>query len=269
MRIFMFVVLVACMAFACGASAQPPSVPEQPLKQAFEGRPGAFVLIDSASGETFLSDPAACAEKLAPCSTFKIWNSAIGLETGLVGDSDALFWKWDGEQRGIEGWNRDQTLRSAMAASCVPAYQALARKIGAERMQKWIDILDYGDRDTSAGLDVFWLPKPPDRKTILITAEEQAQLVAKLSTGTLPFSTKTRSVLADIMKVKSTDLGTLYGKTGTGADEHGNYSFGWFVGYVESAGRTFAFACLLKGDGIMGKDARRATETILGSLDLL
>ncbi|MBE2179206.1 MAG: class D beta-lactamase [Chthoniobacterales bacterium] len=257
------------MAFTCGTSAQPPTVPEQTLKQAFQGHPGAFVLIDGASGETFLSDPAACTEKLAPCSTFKIWNSAIGLETGLVEDPDALFWKWDGEKRSIEGWNQDQTLRSAMTVSCVPAYQALARKIGTERMQKWIDTLDYGDRDISAGLEVFWLPKPPDRKTILITAEEQAQLVAKLATWKLPFSAKTQSVLADIMKVKSTDRGTLYGKTGTGAEGRGDNSIGWFVGYVESGGKTFAFACLLKGEGVMGKDARGATETILGSLELL
>ncbi len=269
MRTLFFILWSACSSIALGAEGQLPDIPKATLREAFNDHPGAFVLIDAASGEAFLSDPAACAEKLAPCSTFKIWNSAIGLETGLVEDPDALFWKWDGEKRGIDGWNQDQTLRSAMKVSCVPAYQALARKIGAGQMQKWIDTLGYGDRNTSAGLDVFWLPKPPNRKTLLITAEEQARLLARLTAGKLPFSAKTQSVLADIMKVKSTDRGTLYGKTGTGTDEHGHYSFGWFVGYVESGGKTFAFACLLKGDGVMGKDGRSATETILGSLNLL
>ena len=90
MRILTLFLLVACMTLVREASAQPPAVSEQTLEQAFQGHPGAFVLIDGASGETFLSDPAACTEKLAPCSTFKIWNSAIGLETGLVEDPDAV-----------------------------------------------------------------------------------------------------------------------------------------------------------------------------------
>jgi beta-lactamase class D len=42
------------------------------LQKAFNAHPGAFVLIDCAAGETFCSDAAACAEKLPPCSTFKI-----------------------------------------------------------------------------------------------------------------------------------------------------------------------------------------------------
>lgn len=40
----------------------------------------------------------------------------------------------------------------------MPAFQDLARQIGAERMQIWIDRIGFGDRNTSAGVDVFWLP---------------------------------------------------------------------------------------------------------------
>lgn len=235
------------------------------VQKALGGREGAFVLIDCANGETFRSDAAACAEQAAPCSTFKIWNSAIGLETGVVTDPDALFWKWDGVKRTtVAEWNQDQTLRSAIAISCVPAYQALARKIGASRMQEWIDRIGYGDRDISAGIDVFWLPAP-GRKTILISPDEQAALLCRLADRTLPFSARTYDVLKSIMKLRETERGTLYGKTGTGGGDFG----GWFVGYVESQGRSYAFACRLKGDGVMGKDARAATEAILLSRELL
>jgi len=44
---------------------------------------------------------------------------------------------------------------------------------------------------------------------------------------------------------------------------------GWFAGYVESSGKTYAFAYLLKADGVMGKDARAAVETILTAQDIL
>jgi beta-lactamase class D len=242
------------------------TIPTDTVEKAFNGHPGAFVLIDCSSGEIFRSSASACAEKIAPCSTFKIWNSAIGLETGVVTDPDAPFWKWDGKKRQLDGWNKDQTLRSAIAVSCVPAYQNLARNIGPERMQKWLDKIGYGDRNISAGIDVFWLPQP-GRKTLLISPEEQAEMIARLVKGELPFSSKTLVVLKSILTLKTTERGTLYGKTGSGTDDKGD--FGWFVGYVESKGQTYAFACLLKGAELTGKDARAATENILMAQRLL
>ncbi|CAN5498618.1 class D beta-lactamase [soil metagenome] len=237
----------------------------QTIPTAFNGHPGAFVEIECATGAQFQSNPAACSEKLAPCSTFKIWNSAVGLETGVVTDPDSLFWKWDRQKRWLEDWNKDQTLRSAFAASCVPAYQNLARKIGSERMQHWLDLIHYGDRNISSGIDVFWLPAP-DRKPLLITPREQAELVAQLVERKFPFSPHTLAVLKSIMQVKKTDRGTLYGKTGTAGEK---YNYGWFVGYVESRGQTYSFACLLKGKGITGKDARASVESILTAQGVL
>ena len=61
--------------------------------------------------------------------------------------------------------------------SCVPAFQALAHRIGPQTMQRWLDRLGYGDRDLSAGIDVFWLPAP-GRKTLLISPYESVDLVA-------------------------------------------------------------------------------------------
>lgn len=243
-------------------------VPAESVTEAFDGQPGAFVLVEAESGETFRNDPAACAERLAPCSTFKIWNSAIGLETGLVSDPDAPFWKWDGEQRWLADWNRNQTLRSAIAVSCVPAYQALARKIGPARMQEWIDRLNYGDLDISAGIDVFWLPEP-GRKTLLISPDEQAALIARLATGKLPFSPRTMVTLRSILKQKETERGTFYGKTGTSMGKTEAEQFGWFTGWVESKGKIHAFACLRKGRGVLGKDARVTVEKLLAARGLL
>ncbi|HEY5742687.1 MAG TPA: penicillin-binding transpeptidase domain-containing protein [Terrimicrobiaceae bacterium] len=191
------------------------------VKGAFSGREGALVVLNKTGQAIIRYDEAACAEKLPPCSTFKIWNSAIGLETGIVSDPDAPFWKWDGQKRWLGDWNRDQTLRSAFAASCVPAYQALARKIGRERMAEYIHKLSYGDEDISAGVDVFWLPAPR-RKPLLISPDEQAALLAKLASGKLAFSPGTQRILKDIMKAKQTEQGTLYGKTGTGQVEPDN-----------------------------------------------
>ncbi|HEY5811704.1 MAG TPA: penicillin-binding transpeptidase domain-containing protein, partial [Terrimicrobiaceae bacterium] len=77
------------------------------VKGAFSGREGALVVLNKTGQAIIRYDEAACAEKLPPCSTFKIWNSAIGLETGIVSDPDAPFWKWDGQKRWLGDWNRD------------------------------------------------------------------------------------------------------------------------------------------------------------------
>lgn len=262
LSIFLSTILLFLPVASADAQESAPTLPADALKEAFQGRAGAFVLLDCSTGKASFSDAAACSEKLPPCSTFKVWNTAIGLELGIVKDPDAPFWKWDGVKRAIEPWNKDQTLRSGFAVSCVPAYQDLARQIGAERMREWIDKLGYGDRDMSAGIDVFWLPEA-GRKTLLITPQEQTELIAKLVNGKMPFSARTLEVLESIMKVETTARGTLYGKTGTGS------AVGWWIGYVESGGKTFAYACVLKGEDVMGKDARAAAESILRRIGML
>ncbi len=235
---------------------------EASLEKVFHGRDGALVLIDCASGESRRYNPPLCARRLPPCSTFKIWNTAIGLETGLLAKADQPFYKWDGVVRSIGEWNQDLTLRQAYAFSCVPAYQALARKIGAERMNGWMGKLDYGDSNTSSGNDVFWLPAP-DREPLLISADEQASLLRRLVTGDVPFSKTTLTILQDIMTAKKTDRGTLYGKTGTGGAGKGTPSVGWYVGYVVSGERILAFACVLTGSQAAGKEARSLVEEVL------
>lgn len=232
------------------------------MNQAFAGRTGALVIIDCGSGDIQRYHPLLCEKKVAPCSTFKIWNTAIGLETGILTDADQAFWKWDGVKRSIDPWNQDLTLRQAYAFSCVPAYQALARKIGAERMNGWLKKLGYGDLNTTSGLDVFWLPAP-GRKPLLISPDEQAFLMKRLATGEVPFSKQTQTILKEIMKAKADGHVTIYGKTGTsGTVEKGVPETGWFVGYATTNEATLAFACLLQGENATGKEARSIVENL-------
>lgn len=244
------------------------------MRAAFGEVSGAFVLRDCATGEetVFAEDTADTA--FGPCSTFKIWNSLIGLEEGLIAEPDGAFWKWDGEERSFPAWNADQTWRSAFQASCVPAFQELARKIGAERMQSWLDQLGYGNRDMAGRPDAFWLPRA-GQATIMITPREQARMVCRMIGGELPVKAESVSKLTEVMKLAQTERGTLYGKTGSGlrggADgpkSDVDFDMGWLVGFVESGGKRYAYACLVLGDGRSGKDARRVVEAALGAAGL-
>jgi beta-lactamase class D len=121
------------------------------------GTVGTFVGYKTDDYVVIASDKDRSGEAMLPASTFKIPNSVIALETGVVGDPDQDVFKWDGVARSIEAWNRDHTLRTAIAASVVPVYQEIARRIGAERMQKYLDLFEYGNRDIGGGIDQFWL----------------------------------------------------------------------------------------------------------------
>lgn len=258
--------LLGLLAGVAWAQDALPSTEE--MARAFDGKDGTFVLRECGTGREFVSNAEIAARRFPPCSSFKIWNSLIGLETGVLVEPDAPFWTWDRVERDLPGWNKDQTWRSAFAASCVPAFQALARKIGAERMQTWLDKLDYGDRNMAGRPDSFWLPRE-GVGGVLISPQEQAALLARLLEGKLPVRPESVAKLKDVMQVGP----HLYGKTGSGLVRLRNagvdYDTGWFVGFVENKGRTFTFACLLLGPGLGGKDARAVAERILKDAGLL
>jgi beta-lactamase class D len=71
------------------------------------------------------------------------------------------------------------------------------------------------------------------------------------------------------MEIRTTPKGTLYGKTGSGSSSDGKSNIGWFVGFSESGGKTFAFATCLQGKNSSGAEARTLSETILQRLELL
>ena len=155
------------------------------------------------------SDKDRSGEAQLPASTFKIPNSIIALETGVVDDPDKDVFKWDGVTRSIEPWNKDHTLRSAIAASAVPVYQEIARRIGPERMQKYLDLFDYGNRDIGGGIDQFWLTG-----NLRIDPMQQIDFVDRLRRGVLPVSKRSQELVRDILPVTKVGDATIRAKSG-------------------------------------------------------
>jgi beta-lactamase class D len=183
------------------------------------------------------SDNDRSGEARLPASTFKIPNSLIALETGVVGDPDKDVFKWDGVTRSIAAWNRDHTMRSAIAASAVPVYQEIARRIGAERMQKYLDLLEYGNRDIGGGIDQFWLTG-----NLRIDPVQQVDFVDRLRRGTLPVSKRSQDLVRDILPVTKVGDAIIRAKSGLLGAETGNPSLGWLVGWVEKGSTPTVFA---------------------------
>lgn len=252
--------LLLVVATAVSCAHGPPS---RDLSHHFTGYRGCFLLENLATGETLRYNPAQCTRRLSPCSTFKILNALIGLETGVVTGPDHVF-AWNGEKREIAAWNHDHTLRSAVAVSAVWYFQRLATEVGAVRMRKYLARVGYGNQDISGGLTRFWLGS-----SLQVSAEEQLAFLKRFIRGQLPFSPQLMAIVKDIM-ILSRDNGiVLRGKTGSHV-EVGRGSLGWFVGWVTRGHRIHVFVTNIEADqGASGRRAREITEAMLRELNLL
>lgn len=185
-------------------------------------------------------------ERLNPCSTFKILNSMIALDTGVIKDENETI-EWDGVVREYGIWNHDHSMRSAIAVSTVWFYQELARRIGAKRMQEYVSKIHYGNTDTSNTLTDFWL----GGGSLKISPNEQVDFMAHLLQNELPFSHRAMNTLKDIITLQKYEGYQFAGKTGS------CNSVGWFVGFIVKENHTQVFAFNIKGDGASGAEAKQ------------
>jgi beta-lactamase class D len=201
------------------------------------GTEGTFVGYKVDDYLVIASDTERSGEAKLPASTFKIPNSLIALETGVVEDPDKDVFKWDGVKRSIEAWNKDHTLRSAIAASAVPVYQEIARRIGEGRMQKYVDLFEYGNRNIGGGIDQFWLTGD-----LRIDPVQQVDFVDRLRRGVLPISKRSQDLVRDILPVTKAGEAVIRAKSGLLGAEVGKPSLGWMVGWAENGSAQTVFA---------------------------
>ena len=163
---------------------------DKSLKKYFDDNKveGCFALMDNASGKFTVHNLGRYRDSsYLPASTFKILNSLIGLQTGKI-SSDSMVIKWDGVERRVADWNKDLNMYEAFRVSSVYYYQEVARRIGKDTMQIWLDSLKYGAKtDTgkvviTSAIDSFWLDN-----SLKITPDQQLGLVKRLYFDQLPF----------------------------------------------------------------------------------
>lgn len=203
------------------------------------GVEGSILIYDLNRDRTYQHNPSRNSTEFLPASTFKILNSLVALETGVI-DDDLAILTWDGVERSVPAWNRDLNMRVAFKQSAVWFYQVIARRVGHERMQQWVAAAGYGNQTIgeAADIDTFWLDGD-----LRITPEEQIQFLRRLYGNELPFSAEVMATVKDIMIVEQTPVYTIRAKTGWfGFGEPDQDQIGWYVGYVEQAGNVYFFA---------------------------
>lgn len=169
-----------------------------------------------------------------PASTFKIINSMVALETGVIKNEKEII-KWDSTIRFVDSWNQDHNLETGIKNSVVWFYQELARRIGQDKMKYWVEKANYGNKDIGGEIDLFWL-----NGNIRITANQQIDFLKRLYLNQLPFSKKNQEIVKRILITDQNEAYTIRAKTGWAARIENQ--IGWYVGYLENKDNVYFFA---------------------------
>ena len=269
------VTIAACQQRGGQAQSPPPNGVSdrdraQDISSFFRDTDGAIVIYDLRRDRYLRHNEARCRQRFSPKSTFKIPNSLIGLETGVIRDADFVI-RWDrkkypssewGTGYPFEHWGQDQPLRSAFRHSVLWYYRELATRVGASRMKDFVRKIEYGNQNAAGRVNNFWLDG-----TLAISADEQVEFLRRFYAGQLPVSRRSRDIVKDMLVMEETPAYKLSAKTGGGSRGDGKL-IGWFVGYVERGADVYFFALNIDGASYAAIRDRRIqlTRQILASL---
>ena len=204
------------------------------------GVEGCFVLYNQTDNEYIKYNSNLCDTGYIPASTFKIPNSLIALEEGVVNDTNQII-KWDGHEWPNKPWNQDQTLKTAIKYSCIWVYFGFAEQIGIEKYQDYVNSFDYGNKNLTGPPTRFWLAG-----LFRISANQQIDFLRKFYNYELPkISRQSTDIVKDIIILEQTANYKLSGKTGGGILTDTDYVM-WLVGYVEKDNKPYFCAMNFK-----------------------
>lgn len=194
---------------------------------------GSFALFNENENKFILFNQGQFNKAFSPASTFKICNSLIGLETGVIPNKHYVL-AWDSVKRNPI-WDQNHSLESAFKNSVVWYYQELARRVGKDKMKYWVNKANYGNKNIGGGIDKFWL-----EGSLRISPKQQIEFIRQLYFDQLPFSKRNMSLVKEMMLVKDSLGYKIHAKSGWGMD--GDHDIGWFVGYIKTNDNVYFFS---------------------------
>lgn len=203
---------------------------------------GTIVLYDFSRDKWLISDTIKAAQSSLPASTFKIINSLIALETGVIKDENEVV-RWPGKTDTVLYGYRpeiyhDMTVREAFEVSAGWAYIELAKRIGKDRYRSYLEKAGYGNGDLSHPDDDFW-----NYGVFGITPKNQVEFLIRLYKNELPFSKRSMDLVRKIMVSEKTTEYVIHAKTGW--TRQAGINTGWWVGWMETKKGVYFFATRL------------------------
>ncbi len=232
------------------------------FKNYFGEYEGSFVLYDLKKDTWKIHDMKRATLRVAPNSTYKIYNALFGLEKDIITPENS-FIKWNGTTYPFETWNKDQILSSAMSASVNWYFGYIDEQLGKTSVQEYLQKIGYGNEDLSGNFSSYWM-----ESSLKISPIEQVELLTRLQNQNLGFASENVKAVKDTIHISSSSFVDFYGKTGTGR-VNGQDINGWFIGFIENADNTYFFATNIQSEQhATGSKASDITLSILSDLNI-
>ena len=209
MKTFLFALLTGSLFFTACSSGN--VTVDNSLQHYFDsaGVKGSFSLFDNGQGHfTIYNLPRYRDSLYQPGATFDILQSLIAIETGVAKDDTALL-HWD-------------------------------HHLGKDTLKKWIDSLQYGNKNIGDDTAAFW-----SNNTLKINADQQLGLLKKLYFNQLPFFQRTQEIVRRMLPAENNSSYRLTYKIAQGTKEDG-HAIGWVMGWVEENKHPYFFVVNLE-----------------------
>lgn len=192
---------------------------------------GSFALFNNGTGDFTIYNLNRYKDSVySPAATFNMVQALIALETGVVSDENMTI-----------QLDTAVSMEAAFKQTQTPYFQEVAKRMGKDTLQFWLDSLSYGNHQIGKSIDSFWL-----NNTLKLTADEQLGLVKKLFFNQLPFQKRTHEIVRKMMLQESNANYQLSYKEGVTLNENGT-QLAWIVGWIEENKHPYFFVLNLEG----------------------
>lgn len=237
--------LVFAFASGAGPETQTPPAPQN-LERLFDGFDATLVLYEQNSDQTWVYNESKAKTGTLPCSTFKIPNTLVGLETGVLKDGDSILRrdaaKFPEQDWWRQSWRTDQAnLSTAFSHSMVWYYCTLADKVTNPVIAKHLTTWQYPVPPNQEPGFYFWLEGKHS-----VSPVDQVAFLRRFYNQELGLRAQTTATMKEIMVLEEGDGYRFSGKTGL-CRMPDNDKVGWLVGYLEHRKGLYFYALRLEG----------------------
>lgn len=175
--------------------------------------------------------------RYSPAATFNIMLALVGLETGVIRDTNMVL--RDSLEQPLPGIDPNETMSRAFRTDDQAYFQEVSRRIGKTKMQFWLDSVKYGNMAIGLYIDRFWMDN-----TLKISADEQLGFIQKLRYGKLPFQSRSQRLVKSLLLV---DKAAKYAMSyDAGSTPYASKQVSWVVGWLEEKSRPHFFVINLE-----------------------
>lgn len=232
------------------------------LSPYFNKYDGCFVLYNRHDDSWKIYNIEHATTRTSPDSTYKIYSALFGLEKNIITPKNSLI-HWNKKRYIFNAWNKDHNLYTAMDSSVNWYFQTIDNELGKSNIKKYIDKINYGNRNVHDALASYWM-----ESTLKISPIEQVELLSKVYNNKFDFKQNNINTVKQAICLSSSENGNFYGKTGTGR-VNGQDINGWFIGFIETSNNTYYFATNINSNrNATGSTASKITMSILTDMNI-